>query len=67
MCRTWRQLMPENKTLDPFKPAQPRIPGVSDHSDQEEARLQTAETPEELHAAEIGRRAMFQQRYRPKI
>jgi len=46
--------MPENKTLDPFKPAQPRIPGVSDHLDHEEAPQHTAETPEELPVPETG-------------
>ena len=54
--------MPENKTLDPFKPAQPRIPGVADHShsDHEEAPQQTAETPEELPVPEIGGTPDFQ-------
>ena len=36
--------MPENKILDPFKPAQPRIPGVSAP---EEKRRRSAGIPEE--------------------
>jgi hypothetical protein len=43
--------MPENKTLDPFKPAQPRIPGVADHA--EVTRQPSAEPRVEVGAAGV--------------